>query len=723
MFAKRFCKAFTALACLSCLVAGSNLRAQELEETSLTLAPADVSFFSASVNMDDAWNDFVESPFVTRLRSTRYIQEVERELMDQWENPQSDQVRMAKGMLASPNVASVLQLLTEMFSNESFAYGGSDWCDAIDGMMAMQADLMQASNQGPEAILEYLATIDQAQIDAIKIPSIVLGFRIEDEDNAMLQLSALEGIMRLGGSQMEELQPLLRQLKSKEFKDGLSLTLNFNTSMIPEEILEEIEEEDGGEIAIRLIEMLDERNIALSMGVREGLMLFAFGESADIIHDFGNNSSTLLSRPEFEYLKEANPENLRSVVYISEQFQKAQWEANFSSYFSNLTGQFATVLEALEADNPGIADWAQSIQSDAGTLDEMLAGLSDHMGASLSWSQKIDGGIEGYGYNWSDVGLQNAAPIQILDHAGDAPLIVLGSKSLPNEMAGEMMEFIFSHADDHVRNLIELMEDDGEERERMLTIFDKSWPLAVEVFEIIRDKMVPAMSDNEAVVSISSGWTIQQLPDLPPAAKPLPLPEMASAFRISDRAAFLGAWDELYKVADKVVDVIREFDESGSVPSDYSVPRPVEADAGSGATRYTYTELIENVPLEGFMPQAVIGDDVFILGYSERQVQSMLQSRELKTRPAWLDDETPVAQVSYVDFAGIFAAIRPWAEFGFQMSGLPLDEPFEDEELVPTPNDLLEIWDCLEAVGQIAATLTVGEEGEPSVSHYVWVGE
>lgn len=722
MFAKRPFAQTICTACAVCLLASPFSQAHDLEETSLAMAPEDAAFFSASVHMREAWEDFVNGPFVTKLRATSYVSEVEGEFLRQWNNPETDEIRTAKGMLANPNVKNLLKLADEMFSDEWFIYGGADWCESIEGLMGIQSEIMQAANQGPEAMEAYFADLDKAKIDAIQIPTMVMGFRIDDEDNAELQISALEGIMRLGGTQVDELKPLLQNLRSKELKDGLTLSLTLDSSLIPEEMLEELDGEGPEyEIGRKMLELIEGRTLALAIGVRSKMLLLAIGESADIINEVGSAESTLLDRPEFKYLEEADAENLRGISYVSERFQKANWEANFSNYFTNLTNQFAGVMLQMNQGSPEVEDWHQEILEDAAWMDEKMAALGDRLGATLSWSQKIPGGIEGYTYNWSEMDMENATPIKVLSHAGETPLILLAGKSAPSDAADEIFDYLLDRGDDHLKNLIMVMEDDEEERETAVRLVGKLWPLLSDMYVVLRDKMSPALSENDGLFAVSAEWKISQLPDLPPPNRPLPLPEFASATTVTDRGELVDAFADLYRVMDRMVDVIREVDDD--IPADYTIPRPNESDAGLGATRYSYDEFTQDVPIEGFLPQAVIGDDVMLMGYSDRQVQSMLETRELLTRPAWLTDETPVGMVAFVDFAGIFGAIRPWAEFGFQMSGMPMDAPLSEEELVPSPNDLLEIWDCLEAAGQLASTTTVGTDGEPTVSRFVWIGE
>jgi hypothetical protein len=221
---------------------------------------------------------------------------------------------------------------------------------------------------------------------------------------------------------------------------------------------------------------------------------------------------------------------------------------------------------------------------------------------------------------------------------------------------------------------------------------------------------------------MSAGWSTTTLgPNMPPPERALPLPELALVCGLSDRERFISGCAELYKLADRIVDLIRE-NRPGAIPLDYSVPRPKEEPVGN-QTKYFYSELTAAVPLAGFAPQLVVGDDAIVLGYSDRQVRELMQAKPLDVGPTWMTPDTPTAVISYVDFAGMVNAVRPWISYGLSLSGKSMGEPLLDQPgPIPTGNDILQIWDCFRSAGIASGTASVNDAGI-TVTRWVWVGE
>ena len=193
------------------------------------------------------------------------------------------------------------------------------------------------------------------------------------------------------------------------------------------------------------------------------------------------------------------------------------------------------------------------------------------------------------------------------------------------------------------------------------------------------------------------------------------------AMKVRNRDQFLSGCNELYGVFDQVVELVREFNPD-AVPADYAVPRP-ESEELAGATRFYYPSFAAGVPIEGFQPQVVVGNDTIVVGYSSRQVTDLMQDKPLATRPAWLGPKTPVAVISLVDMAGMANAFTPWLTYGFQITPVGLNTPLSPEEgPIPTGNDIVQIWECLSSLGKVAATSVVDEDGATQ-SRWVWVGE
>lgn len=690
----------------------------ELSSTALTLAPQDAAFFATSVNMGDAWRNFVNGAFVARLRSVRYVQTLEREIVQQWDVPQGP-LGQLRGYLENPNVQNVLRLLSDMCSDESFVYAENDWCEAIEATVKYRNEFLELYRDDLEGIDRFFAELDRASIDRIPIPTLVMGFRLTEVENARLQLDALEGIFRLAGQADQEWQTVLNNLQRKDYSDGQSLSLVLDTSLIP---LDSVPEENRAQVD-KVIELLEGRSISLSIGIKSSILVIALSESPDVIESIGEVSPSLLDHEAMAPLKQADLAELRSINYLSSRWRQSQWNANFGHYFRNLTAQFSGAITNSQDEIEDAEEWKAEIAEDARLVDERINEIAPRFGDMVAWSRATKSGEEGWTYDWStNMGFEDGAPLEVLDYAGTHSLLLMGFKQIKAPAASALFDLFLDKAPRHIERFIVAAEEDEQDRQLALDVYHRVWPMLDEVVEIFRQKIFPSLHSNETLFSFAANWTTQRLGELPLAEEPLPLPEFAMACKLDDRELFLEGCDNLYGVFDQVLELVRELNPEG-VPPDYSVPRPQEAVAGE-TTTYYYDELSKAIPLEGFRLQLMVSNEAIVIGYSDRQVRDMIAKQRLRTRPAWMTDETPVAVVSYADFGGILGAIRPWIKYGLLRTQLPLDQPIPippSPFSMPCGNDLLQIWDCFGAAGKFAGTMQIGDG--PAIGRWVWVSQ
>lgn len=697
--------------------ARSTATSTDLATTALAIAPPDAAFFGTSLNMRNSWEQFIQGDFVTSLRRVPYVQRLEREIADQWQSPQGPAAQL-RSTLENPNVRNLLRLGGDMLSQEFFIYGEDNWCDTIEGMVNFQTEMLSAIQENPEALGTFFEQLDREDIANIRIPTTVLGFRLSDDSNARTQLDQLEGLLRIAGGQQAELKPFLERLQRRDFKDGQSLTLTFDASMIP---LDRIEDEEQRQAAERAVELLEGRSISLTLAVKANVLLMAVGEQDDLLAGIGTSTTNLLDHPALDVLKKADLQDLRAVSFASQRWRESQWEANFGNYFRNLSLQFSVALERGEDEIPDVDQWREEIAEDAQWIDNKIGEIAPEFGDLLTWSRRIPSGLEGWSYDWSEQRLlENGNPLQVLQHAGNSPLVMFAWKQAMVPEWGELWDYVLARIPDHARRFIRSAEQTEEDRESALEVFERGWPLFEQAVQICREQISPALADRETLFTLAAGWTTSELgSSLPPSAEPLTLPELAIACPLADRDQFLAGCQDLYDVFDAAVELVRDVNPD-SVPADYRVPRPREETVGE-ATSYYYQELSDAVKLPGFKPQLLVTESAIVIGYSDSQVREMMTAKPLTKRPAWLTEETPTAAVSYLDYAGLLAAMRPWLHYGISLSGKPLDEPLLEAPLpVPSGGDLLQIWDCFSTAGVATGTLTIDDDG-PDVSRWVWV--
>ena len=713
--------------CLLTLLLSSpiDVRADELEETALKITPQDAAFFFTSVHLKESWNDFSQSRLVTRLRSVPYTQRLEAALLAQWEE-EIGPLGQNRAMLESPIAQNVFGLVRQMLSDEIFVYGSSEWSELFAQLVALQQEI---AGRDPTEVFEYWQNLTKEDLAGFEIPTTVIGCRIEDVDNAKLLLDALEGLCRTLGSQIDEALPFLEKLKRWEFEEGQSLVLSLDTSLIPVDEMSDMERAMFGD----MFKLLEDYRLSIGLGVKQGMLLVAIGPEEDLIENVGTSKKSLLDHPSIKFVRSQNPKGLRGFSYASKEFVQGQWEANFGTYFQNIAGELQTLLDeqaflyTLEEDiSDSLEEWNDQIQADAKWLDEKIASFTIEYGPTMSWSRKIKGGYETRGYSGTKSRFNtNAAPLSILQHAGSSPLVLLATKQGENEIAHEMVLYLLEKAPSHLKQLLQIAEENVEDRALANRAIDEGMPIIRDIYNVMHDMLGKATGDNEAMLAISGQWTMSEDPLGNPLPKPLPLPEVALAFKVKDRALFEKGCEELFDQMDRLVNMVRRL-EPDMIPPDYQIPRPT-AEEWNGSTKYSYPELSEfmsDAP-PGFVPQVSISDEAVVMGYSNDQVQEMLSPRPLRHKPTWLKSDTPVSSVSYIDFAGTVRTVGQWVEFSMLSSGVPMDEPLGPStatEPVPTGEEVLQLWGCLTSLGKLAVTTTVQDDGTV-VSRSVWVEE
>lgn len=689
---------------------------RRLSDSSLTLAPKDAAFYSASFNMREAWEEFAQGALVTRLRQVPFVQKLQTEFETQWENPQGP-LAEAKKRLKDPMVRALLRIVTDMSSHEVFLYGDSGWTAFMERLLQFNNDMYAAAADGPEAIRAFMEDLDETYIKATHIPKTVLGFRLTDDESVKSQLYALEAILRLAG-QAPELQSLMQRLKSAEVGDTQTLSFTLDAELIP---MDQVQEEFRG-ILEKVKQALGDRKLTISAGVKNKVLFFTLGEGGPFIQAIGTNEN-LLAHARINTLLDSPPSKIRSVSFTSKDWRQSVWRANFDSYFSHIANQFIGAATQ-EVESPEeLAEWKEAMLEDAQAMDDQLRLMAPKFEDTLSWSFSSEVGLEGMTYDWTrNDFLENAKPMNIARHAGTSPLLLIALKRKAIPAVEALVRLALERMPEHIESFVDLVEEDEEQQEKVAEWIESGWPLLEEGADVIFEEILPALDERESLLALSALWSTTEISeDLLPSEMPLPLPELAVAMKVRDRNQFLAGCQALYDVFDKAVEVVREI-EPDSVPADYSVPRP-QQESISGAERFYYPEFFQAVPIAGFEPQVVVSKDVVVVGYTSRQVRDMLESKPMATRPAWLEQDAAVAGISVLDWAGMVEAVLPWIRYAILTQIEDLETPLAvDNGPVPTGNDVLQIWKCLTSLGKSATTTVIDATGT-SVTRWAWVGE
>ena len=308
----------------------ARLTASELEDSSIRLIPADAAFYGASLRNGEQIKIIAESNAWKKLMDMPTVQMGLGMLQAKLEDEDDERAAQAKAVLENPQVKDFLGLLADMFSDDVFCYGSAD----VGEVLELVQDVSNATNYGPfyymasgegdamsqkemqgKAALAALAE----NVDKIGIPTMVMGFSVENEDRAIMHLGKLEGFLGL----LTLMQPQFAgRVIRQEVGDSQFLTLTLDGEMIPwDEVplddLREFEANEGD--ADKIVAKIKELELVVAFGVREGYLMVALTDSVKSLAKLGEGEA-LLSRPELAVVKKFADQRITGVSYVSEDF-------------------------------------------------------------------------------------------------------------------------------------------------------------------------------------------------------------------------------------------------------------------------------------------------------------------------------------------------------------------------------------------------------------------
>ena len=159
---------------------------------SLRKVPADSAFYSASLRLKEQWDIFVGSKAYSKLMQIPLVQLAKMQASFQWQQSNEPTIAQVRDYFDSPAGKDGIDVLHEMFSDEIFAYGSSNIADTIKLFMELNSMARTARVQAAAEGEDSHESAEQKMVDALtkklshglKVPTVVVGFRIKDQKRA-----------------------------------------------------------------------------------------------------------------------------------------------------------------------------------------------------------------------------------------------------------------------------------------------------------------------------------------------------------------------------------------------------------------------------------------------------------------------------------------------------------------------------------------------------------
>jgi hypothetical protein len=646
---------------------------------SLKLIPADAAFYSVMLRNKEQIDIIRQSRAWAKLVEMPAVQSLWKKAKEQFDEESSFLPAFIKGLFRPEN-RELIELFGDMVADEIFTYGGASCSDfasllaEIYGGMQFQRLFQRFQGlPGAESFGRVILDTLAAKPERLKVPDFVVGFRLRDTNRAETQLKRLEAVLKEAVGRFPRLEGRFQRVAVGK---SSFLTLTFDGKMIPWERIPIKDLEEKPRQYDDLVKRLTALKATFSLGVRDQYLLFAIGESGELVAklDQAGAKDPLANRRELKPLARYADRRLTSISYASKDLR-----TKTSLNRDGVNDLLRDLKELVPLDE--LPEKLQArLPKDLEELAKDLKKYIPETGASLSFSFLTEQGQEGYAYDWSEIGRNDASQsLPILNHVGGNPILAMvGRSKVGLEDYDTLVKWI-KVAHDYAEIWI-LAKLDDTQKEQYQKFSKAIQPLARRADEVTRTLLLPALADGQAGLVIDAKLTSRQwIRMLPPTGKPLPIVEPAIVIGVSDAGKLQKAFAEYRSIANEVLRNVRDL--AGERAPDLEIPEP-ETRAAKVGNLY-YFPLPPQVPLdERLMPTLGLADKVATLTISQEHAERLLASTPLKSPAGPLANPgRPLAMATCFDWAGLIDALSPWVELGIQTAGPFLLGEVDDETL------------------------------------------
>jgi len=645
-------------------------RAGKLEEldTSLKLIPADAAFYGSSLRNREQIEAIANSKAWAKLKSMPLVQMGLALYNFQAANPQSVPGQI-QARLNDPEGRKLIDLAVDMTSDEVFFYGDQSLIGFLDlaqqmaGAMRYGPAVVELTGQDEDLRQEerqarLVMTALVENIDLLKVPDGIVGFKLDNVDLAAEQLDKLEEL----ATPVLEAEPLTQGRLKKADVDGHKyLTLTLDGTMIPwDEVpldeIREVEPEEGD--TDKLVDKIKKSTLVIALGIRDDYLLLSIGSSTDCLTRLGKGER-LVDRKEIKPLEKFADERIRGLGYVSQQMMSRL--ANGKRDVDQLLTALDEILPEAELE----PEQKAKIRKDATALAEDLKRLIPDPGAVAAVEFLTDRGIEGYQYYWGDRSqLDGSKPLGLLSHVGRDPFLAVVARGKHSPKDYDLLVKWGKTAYDYFLEFA-LPEMSSRERRQFNETVKLVGPLLRRMDEINRKMLIPALDDGQAGLVIDTKLTSERFAEaLPATEEPMPMLEPALVIGVSDAKLLRKACVEYRKVFDDLIEAIREI-EADAIPEEFEIPDPQVTESEAG-TIYGYSLPEEWGVDEQIVPNFGLSQSVAVLSISRDHTQRLLKAAPLEIGGVLTEPDRPLAMASFIDCAGFIDTLTPWIDLAVE---------------------------------------------------------
>ena len=620
-------------------------RAQEAKsEIAARLLPADTAFYSSSLRLGKQFD------LVAKSRAWKGI--VEKFSLDAPGGPFEKLADLRNNF----DVGDLLDAIGDGFSHEIFYDGTESIADLTDLLSRVQNtsrfdqffEQAKGKRPDPQVMPRQLLRSLLANRNLIKTPELILGFKIVDQKRAAKQLDRLKDLI--------EAANLNAFIKTTKIRGAEFISAELSGEMVPWGLIpfDNYAEKDGE--FDPLVKKLKSVTLNINLGISQGYLLASIGPSNAYLEKFGGAGKRLLDMAEFQPLKKYAAKPLASVGYASKSF-RARTPGGID--VDDLFGKVSDLVPA-NVVSPKVREKLRGSLKSMGKDAQAAAAL---IGGEMGFSYFTDRGFESFHYDWTQYAeVDDSKPLSLANNVGGSPILAFVSRTPSNP--GDYDQMVTGFKD--IAALVDETSSvwPADRKKEYDRILKAAQPILVRLDAITGKLLVPALAEGQSALVIDAKWSSARWQkDMPVFYKPLPMPELAIVFGVSDPVLLEKAIKGYGSLIEDSFTTARGLYPKEKIP-DFKFPAPVVKKTAAGKV-WTWPlpkELAVDVRVA---PTLGVSDKVGVAAASEDHVQRLLKGTPLTGESKLLEgiDRRKLASIGVFDWARLIDAVDPWAEF------------------------------------------------------------
>ena len=505
----------------------------------------------------------------------------------------------------------------------------------------------------------------QKDREMIKVPELILGFKIKHKKQAVAQLDRL---VMLATAMVKDVPPLKGRPQALQGRRRLLPVAGTGRQHDPlvRGSAREIEENKGQ--FDDLVKHIKQTKLSISIGVKGNYILLGITSTVKDFEKLNGQGKLLIDRAELKPVRDNAEKSIVSVSWSSKALASSlAGQFDLSGYPTRLKGLLALASELKE-------ERKKAIEKDLDALGEDMKGLTPDVGASLSFSYLTDTGYDSYDYAYEQGKKLKGLKCTLQNHFGGKPIFAAASAfKCDGSSYKTMVKWIKTFYNHGEAVFMDMADDD--QKDAFKKGAKEILPLFGRLDEATTKYLIPALGNSGLGVVVDAKWSSKKWhTEIPDFGKPMPMLEMGFLLGINDSKKFATAIKEYRTTLNELLEKGRAAAPNNENIPEFKIPAP-ESEKGKNGT-FLYYPVPEEAGLDKqFQPVLGIGKTVSVLCLSKKHADRLMGNTPLKVKSGPLARKGNLVSVYVLDWNAFIDATSPWLEQIVPMTMIAVSSP------------------------------------------------